>query len=95
MARELRSPVPAGIPSRVAASRRPGRAMRVPEGSFAWLMVAPAVGAIVVVVAIPLAYSLWLSFTDVNLLRMTGPAESVFTGQVDIDKLVFSMALNR
>ncbi|WP_343736724.1 diaminopimelate epimerase [Achromobacter sp.] len=28
-------------------------------------------------------------------LRMTGPAESIFTGQVDIDKLVFSMALNR
>ncbi|MFY3137493.1 diaminopimelate epimerase [Achromobacter xylosoxidans] len=28
-------------------------------------------------------------------LRMTGPAESVFTGQVDIDKLVLSMALNR
>ncbi len=28
-------------------------------------------------------------------LRLTGPAESVFTGQVDIDKLVFSMALNR
>lgn len=28
-------------------------------------------------------------------LRMTGPAESVFSGQVDIDKLVFSMALNR
>jgi diaminopimelate epimerase len=26
---------------------------------------------------------------------MTGPAESVFTGQVDIDKLVFSMGLNR
>lgn len=28
-------------------------------------------------------------------LRLTGPTESVFTGQVDIDKLVFSMALNR
>ena len=28
-------------------------------------------------------------------LRMTGPAESVFSGQIDIDKLVFSMALNR
>ncbi|WFC68473.1 diaminopimelate epimerase [Achromobacter denitrificans] len=28
-------------------------------------------------------------------LRMTGPAESVFTGQADIDKLVFSMGLNR
>lgn len=78
MARELRSPVPAGIPSRVAASRRGARAMRLPEGSFAWLLVAPAVGAIVAVVAIPLAYSLWLSFTDVNLLRMTGPAIELF-----------------
>ncbi|AMD45027.1 diaminopimelate epimerase [Bordetella holmesii] len=28
-------------------------------------------------------------------LRMTGPAQSVFHGQIDIDKLVFSMALNR
>jgi len=28
-------------------------------------------------------------------LRMTGPATSVYTGQVDIDKLVFSMALGR
>lgn len=28
-------------------------------------------------------------------LRMTGPAASVYTGQVDIDKLVFSMALGR
>jgi len=32
---------------------------------------------------------------DGEQLRMTGPAESVFTGQVDIDKLVFSMGLNR
>ena len=28
-------------------------------------------------------------------LRMTGPAESVFNGVIDIDKLVFSLALNR
>ncbi|ARP96947.1 diaminopimelate epimerase [Bordetella genomosp. 13] len=28
-------------------------------------------------------------------LRMTGPAESVYTGKIDIDKLVFSLALNR
>ncbi|OZI41858.1 diaminopimelate epimerase [Bordetella genomosp. 4] len=28
-------------------------------------------------------------------LRMTGPATSVYNGQVDIDKLVFSMALGR
>jgi len=37
---------------------------------------------------------LTIAWTD-GQLRMTGPAESVFTGQVDIDKLVFSMALNR
>ncbi|HEY7249340.1 MAG TPA: sugar ABC transporter permease [Methylomirabilota bacterium] len=78
MARELRSPVPAGIPSRVAASRPGGRALRLPEGAFAWLLVTPAVGAIVAVVAIPLAYSLWLSFTDVNLLRTSGPAVELF-----------------
>ncbi|OZI21556.1 diaminopimelate epimerase [Bordetella genomosp. 9] len=32
---------------------------------------------------------------DGRALRMTGPATSVYTGAVDIDKLVFSMALNR
>jgi len=32
---------------------------------------------------------------DGSSLRMTGPATSVYTGQVDIDQLVFSMALSR
>jgi diaminopimelate epimerase len=32
---------------------------------------------------------------DGDTLRMTGPATSVYTGSVDIDQLVFSMALNR
>jgi len=32
---------------------------------------------------------------DGRQLRMTGPAESVFNGVIDIDKLVFSLALNR
>jgi len=32
---------------------------------------------------------------DGQQLRMTGPAESVFNGTIDIDKLVFSLALNR
>ncbi|WP_094856412.1 diaminopimelate epimerase [Bordetella genomosp. 10] len=32
---------------------------------------------------------------DGSSLRMTGPATSVYTGQIDIDQLVFSMALNR
>jgi ABC-type sugar transport system permease subunit len=77
LARELRSPVPAA-PSRVATTRRGGRAIRLPEGPFAWLLVAPAMAVIVAVVAAPLAYSLWLSFTDVNLLRTTGPAVELF-----------------
>jgi ABC-type sugar transport system permease subunit len=38
------------------------------------LLVLPAVLAIFVVVLFPLVYSLWLSFTDVNLLRLGGPA---------------------
>ncbi|OWT74912.1 MULTISPECIES: diaminopimelate epimerase [unclassified Achromobacter] len=32
---------------------------------------------------------------DGSSLRMTGPAQSVYTGQVDIDQLVFSMAMSR
>jgi diaminopimelate epimerase len=32
---------------------------------------------------------------DGQTLRMTGPATSVYTGSVDIDQLVFSMAMNR
>ena len=41
---------------------------------MAVLFVAPALLGIGLVVVFPLAYSLWLSFTDVNLLRATGPA---------------------
>jgi len=38
----------------------------------------------------------WLNIAwNGEQLRLTGPAASVYTGQVDIDKLVFSMALNR
>jgi ABC-type sugar transport system permease subunit len=40
----------------------------------AWLFAGPALLGIGLVVVFPLVYSLWLSFTDVNLLRMTGPA---------------------
>jgi len=44
------------------------------ERALAWLFVGPALLVIGLVVVFPLAYSLWLSFTDVNLLRATGPA---------------------
>ena len=48
--------------------------MKLREGALAWLFVGPALLCIGLVVLFPLVYSLWLSFTDVNLLRMTGPA---------------------
>ena len=48
--------------------------MKRSERALAWLFVGPALLVIGLVVVFPLAYSLWLSFTDVNLLRATGPA---------------------
>jgi ABC-type sugar transport system permease subunit len=44
------------------------------DGALASLFVAPALLGIGLVVVFPLVYSFWLSFTDVNLLRSTGPA---------------------
>jgi ABC-type sugar transport system permease subunit len=79
LARDLRrSTIPQGIPTPVAVPRLGLRGIRLSEVSFAWLLVAPALVAIVAVVALPLAYSLWLSFTDVNLLRAGGPALEAF-----------------
>src|SRR5262245_42155361 len=60
--------------SRVAGRPSALGSIRLTDGRFAVLLVAPAVGAIFLVVLFPLLYSLWLSFTDVNLLRTTGPA---------------------
>ena len=53
-------------------------ALRLSEAGFAWLLALPVLVGIGLVVAVPLAYSLWLSFTDVNLLRMGGPALEAF-----------------
>jgi ABC-type sugar transport system permease subunit len=66
------------IPTPLTVPRLRLRAVRLSEASFARLLVAPAVLAIVAVVAVPLAYSLWLSFTDVNLLRTNGAAIELF-----------------
>ena len=48
----------------------------------------PTLVAIFVVVLFPLAYSLWLSFTDVNLLRATGPAIELFGVRVPLFRWV-------
>ena len=73
-----RSTIPQGIPTPVTVPRPGLRTVRLSEASFARLLVAPAILAIVAVVAVPLAYSLWLSFTDVNLLRGGGAAIELF-----------------
>ena len=52
--------------------------LRLSEAGFAWLLVLPVVIGIGLVVVVPLAYSFWLSFTDVNLLRTAGPALEAF-----------------
>jgi multiple sugar transport system permease protein len=52
--------------------------LRLSEAGFAWLLALPVVIGIALVVVVPLAYSLWLSFTDVNLLRATGPVLEAF-----------------
>jgi ABC-type sugar transport system permease subunit len=58
--------------------------LRLSEARFAVLLVLPAILAIFVVVLFPLVYSLWLSFTDVNLLRATGPAIELFGVRVPL-----------
>ncbi|PYO37740.1 MAG: hypothetical protein DMD86_02240, partial [Candidatus Rokuibacteriota bacterium] len=62
--------------------------IRLSEGRFALLLVLPALLGIFVVVVFPLLYSLWLSFTDVNLLRTTGPAIELFGVRVPLFRWV-------
>jgi ABC-type sugar transport system permease subunit len=62
-----------------AVARAPARRRwRLTEAAFGGLLVLPAFLGIFLVVLFPLLYSLWMSFTDVNLLRQTGPALELF-----------------
>ena len=73
----------------VAKGARAGRvSIRLSEGWFAFLLVLPALAGIFLVVVFPLAYSLWLSFTDVNLLRATGPAVELFGVRVPLFRFI-------
>ena len=82
-----RSTLPDRMPSPVAVPRV-GFAWRLSEPGFAGLLVAPAIVAIFAVVLFPLLYSLWLSFTDVNLLRAGGPAVELFGVRVPLFRFV-------
>ena len=68
----------------VTAPRIRWRGVRLSEGWFAFLLVLPALAGIFLVVLFPLLYSLWLSFTDVNLLRAGGPAIELFGVRVPL-----------
>jgi ABC-type sugar transport system permease subunit len=62
--------------------------VRLSEGTFAWLLVLPALLAIILIVLFPLTYSLWMSFADVNLLRTTGPAIEAFGVRIPLFRFV-------
>src|SRR5262245_786109 len=83
-----RSALPRHMSGPVAAPRLGLRALRLTEGWFAFLLVAPAFLGIFLVVLFPMLYSLWLSFTDVNLLRATGPAIELFGVRVPLFRFV-------
>ena len=79
-----RSTLPRPLPGQAVAPRLPLPSIRLSERWFAILLVLPAILAIFLVVLFPLLYSLWLSFTDVNLLRTTGPAIELFGVRVPL-----------
>ena len=62
--------------------------VRLSEGRFALLLVLPAFLGVFAVVLFPLLYSLWLSFTDVNVLRSSGPAIELFGVRVPLFRWV-------
>ena len=62
--------------------------IRLSEGRFALLLVLPALLGIFAVVLFPLLYSLWLSFTDVNVLRTSDPVIELFGVRVPLFRWV-------
>ena len=83
-----RSTIPGRIADRVAAPKLGLGGIRLSEGWFAFALVLPALAGIFVVVLFPLLYSLWLSFTDVNLLRAGGPAIELFGVRVPLFRFI-------
>src|SRR5262245_61112790 len=58
------------------------------DARFGVFLTAPALGIILVVVAFPLLYSLWMSLAEVNLLRTTGPALELFGVRLPLFRFV-------
>lgn len=79
---------PDRVESRVLLPGVAVRRARLSEAIFAWLLILPALLAIVLIVVFPLAYSLWMSFADVNLLRAAGPAIEAFGVRIPLFRFV-------
>jgi len=62
-----------------------GRFSDVP---FAYMLIAPAILGIFLVVLFPLLYSFWMSFSDVNLLSRKGPALELLGVRLPLFKFV-------
>ena len=58
------------------------------DARFGVFLTAPALLIILVVVAFPLLYSLWMSLAEVNLLRTTGPALELFGVRLPLFRFV-------
>ena len=84
----MASAPPDRIASPVLAPGLTARRFRLSERSFASLLILPAFLVIALVVLFPLAYSLWMSFADVNLLRATGPAVELFGVRIPLFRYV-------
>src|SRR5215467_16086175 len=69
-------------------ARTSGWSMARSDARFGALMSAPALLIILVVVAFPLLYSLWMSLAEVNLLRPAGPALTIFGFQLPLFRFV-------
>jgi ABC-type sugar transport system permease subunit len=64
------------------------RGLRLSERRFGLLLVLPAFLGVFAVLLFPLLYSLWLSFTDVDVLRIGGPAIELFGVRVPLFRWV-------
>jgi multiple sugar transport system permease protein len=69
-------------------ARTPRWSMARSDARFGVLLTAPALLIILVVVAFPLLYSLWMSLAEVNLLRTTGPALELFGVRLPLFRFV-------
>ena len=71
-----------------ARARAPRWSMARSDARFGMLLTAPALLIILVVVAFPLLYSLWMSLAEVNLLRTSGPAIEIFGVRLPLFRFV-------